>query len=89
MSATALQAFLLIAFPELSNCLSRNFPADRTVVRYCWDIWCSQAAQATVPLLERDYDVKELYGGIKAWKTLKFPTEPVDAEALVKQVVPI
>ena len=57
-------------------------PKDRTVVLYCWDTWCSLAVKAAVPLLERGYDVKELFGGVTAWKTLKFPMEPVDSAAL-------
>ena len=66
-----------------------KLPKDRTLVLYCWDTWCDLAIRAAVPLLERGYDAKELFGGIKAWKTLQFPTEPVDAEALVGQLAPI
>ena len=74
-----------------SEILSRlnSIPRDRMLVLYCWDTWCSLAAQAAVPLLERGYDVKELYGGMNAWKILKFPTEPVEAAALEKQTAPI
>ena len=36
-----------------------KLPGDRTLVLYCWDTWCSLAAQAAVPLLERGYDVEE------------------------------
>jgi rhodanese-related sulfurtransferase len=64
-------------------------PMDRQVVIYCWDTWCSLAAEAAVLLLERSFDAREMYGGIKAWKTLRFPTEPVDARALVGQVEPL
>ena len=66
-----------------------RLPKDRTVVLYCWDTWCSLAAEAAVGLLERGFDVREMYGGIQAWKTLKFPTEPVDAEALASQHEPL
>jgi rhodanese-related sulfurtransferase len=62
---------------------------DRTLVLYCWDTWCSLAAEAAVPLLERGFDVREMYGGMRAWKTLKFPTEPVDVEALAGQHEPL
>jgi rhodanese-related sulfurtransferase len=66
-----------------------QLPGDREIVLYCWDTWCSLAAQAAVPLLERCLDVREMYGGIKAWKTLRFPTEPVDAAALADQAEPL
>jgi rhodanese-related sulfurtransferase len=66
-----------------------QLPRDREIVLYCWDTWCSLAGQAAVPLLEHRLDVREMYGGIKAWKTLRFPTEPVDAGALANQVEPL
>lgn len=66
-----------------------RLPKDRILVPYCWDTWCSLAAEAAVPLLERGFDVREMYGGMRAWKTLKFPTEPVDSEALAGQHEPL
>ncbi|ELZ78179.1 rhodanese domain-containing protein [Haloferax larsenii JCM 13917] len=58
-----------------------ELPDDSLIVLYCWDTWCSLAIKSAIPLLERGYDVKELYGGIAAWNTLELPTEPVeDAE---------
>ena len=66
-----------------------RLPRDRTLVLYCWDTWCGLATDAAVPLLERGFDVKEMYGGINAWKTLKFPTEPVAASDLAGQVAPL
>lgn len=65
-----------------------KLPKDRVLVLYCWDTWCDLAIRAAVPLLGRGYNVKEMFGGIKAWKTLQFPTEPADAEALVRQSAP-
>jgi rhodanese-related sulfurtransferase len=62
---------------------------DRVLVLYCWDTWCDLAIQAAVPLLERGYDIKELFGGIRAWKTLQCPTEPADAAALARQSTPV
>jgi rhodanese-related sulfurtransferase len=66
-----------------------SLPRDRTLVLYCWDTWCSLATQAAVLLIEKGFDVKELYGGVKAWTTLKFPMEPVDSAALEGQSHPI
>ncbi len=61
---------------------------DRTLVLYCWDTWCSLAAEAAVPLLERGFDVREMNGGMRAWKALKCQTEPVDSVALAGQHEP-
>ena len=72
---------------EILSQLSR-LPKDRTLVLYCWDTWCDLAIRGAVPLLEHGYDVKELFGGIKAWKTLHFPTEPAHAVALARQPAP-
>jgi rhodanese-related sulfurtransferase len=66
-----------------------QLPRDRTLVLYCWDTWCSLAAEAAVPLIERGFDVKEMYGGMNAWKTLKFITAPVAAADLVGQPDPL
>lgn len=66
-----------------------RLPKDRTLVLYCWDTWCSLASQAAVPLLERGFDVREMYGGIAAWKVLRFPKEPVDTDALAGQADPL
>ena len=45
--------------------------------------------EAALPLLERGLDVREMYGGMRTWKTLKFSTEPVDSEALAGQHEPL
>lgn len=48
---------------------------DKLIVLYCWDTWCSLATSAAIPLLDAGYDVKELNGGIKAWRTLRQPVD--------------
>ena len=45
------------------------------IVVYCWDVWCNLGAHACVTLLENGFDVKELSGGIAAWRELNLPTE--------------
>ena len=52
-----------------------ELPRDKLIVLYCWDTWCSLATSAALVLLEHDYRVKELYGGIAAWETLRMPEE--------------
>ncbi len=54
-----------------------ELPKDKMIVVYCWDTWCNLAPYAAVTLLENNYDVVELIGGIAAWETMNFPTEPV------------
>jgi rhodanese-related sulfurtransferase len=54
-----------------------ELPKDKIIILYCWETWCSLAVKAAVFLLEKGFTVKELYGGIAAWKTLNFPTEPI------------
>lgn len=63
--------------------------SQRPIVLYSWDTWCSLAARAAVALLERGFDVREMYGGIHAWRSLNFPTQPVDAAALAGQHDPL
>ncbi|MFD3449334.1 rhodanese-like domain-containing protein [Microbacteriaceae bacterium 4G12] len=51
-----------------------ELPKDKTIVLYCWDVWCNTAAKSALYLLENGYTVKELAGGIAAWKTMNLPT---------------
>ncbi len=41
----------------------------------CWDTWCSLATSAALVLIGHGLRVKELYGGIAAWETLRMPEE--------------
>lgn len=50
-----------------------ELPRDKLVVLYCWDVWCSLGAISATKLIERGYRVKELSGGVQAWKALGFP----------------
>ena len=59
-----------------------ELPPDKMIVLYCWDTWCSLATTAAVVLVDQGYRVKELFGGVAAWRTLHLPEEPV-AELIV------
>ena len=50
-----------------------EIPKNKEIIVYCWDVWCNTAAKVAVFLLERGYKVKELSGGIAAWKEMNFP----------------
>jgi rhodanese-related sulfurtransferase len=54
-----------------------ELPKDKLIVLYCWDTWCSLATTSALILLEHGYRVKELFGGVAAWKTLRLPEEAV------------
>jgi rhodanese-related sulfurtransferase len=59
---------------ELEQRMS-EFPFDKLIVVYCWDVWCGLASEAAVPLLKAGYNVKELHGGVKAWQLLRQPMD--------------
>lgn len=56
-----------------------ELPRDKLIVLYCWDTWCSLATTSALILLDHGYRVKELFGGVAAWKTLHLPEEIVPA----------
>jgi rhodanese-related sulfurtransferase len=59
---------------ELIKSLS-TLPKDKTLICYCWSATCFMAAKACLDLAQRDFNVLELLGGIKAWKDAEFPVE--------------
>jgi rhodanese-related sulfurtransferase len=60
----------------------KELPMDKTIVLYCWDTWCSLATTAAVVLVDRGYRVKEMFGGVAAWRTLHLPEEAVSEPAV-------
>lgn len=62
----------IIPEQELSNRL-HEIPKEKEIIVYCWDVWCNTAAKVAKLLLEQGYKVKELTGGIAAWKEMNFP----------------
>lgn len=71
-----IQGALEIPLSELEIRLD-EIPKDKEIVLYCWDVWCNTAAKASIMLIENGYSVKELNGGIAAWKTMGFPLIPL------------
>ncbi|KOP79277.1 ArsR family transcriptional regulator [Lysinibacillus sp. FJAT-14745] len=67
-----IQGALEIPLSDLESRLN-EIPKDKEIVLYCWDVWCNTAAKASIMLIENGYSVKELNGGIAAWKTMGFP----------------
>lgn len=69
----------IIPQQELADRLS-EIPKDKEIILYCWDVWCNTAAKAAKVLLENGFKVKELTGGIAAWKELDFPVSTLTEE---------
>jgi rhodanese-related sulfurtransferase len=65
---------------ELPNRLN-EIPKEKEIIVYCWDVWCNTAAKVAKFLLERGYKVKELTGGIAAWKEMNFPVSDSSQDA--------
>lgn len=63
-----------------------ELPKNKSIIVYCWDVWCTLASKAAIILLENGYDAKELYGGLESWKTLNLPITRLD-EVSEKQIV--
>lgn len=57
-----------------------EIPKDKEIIVYCWDVWCNTAAKVAKFLLGRGYMVKELTGGIAAWKEMNFPVSDSSQE---------
>jgi rhodanese-related sulfurtransferase len=72
--AKKIKGALWLPQPEMADRWA-ELPKDKLIVLYCWDTWCSLATSAALVLLEHGYRVKELYGGIAAWETLRMPEE--------------
>ncbi|MBA1434409.1 rhodanese-like domain-containing protein, partial [Bombilactobacillus bombi] len=64
---------ILIPLNELENRLN-EIPKNKKIIVYCWDVWCNMGAKAALILLDNNYNVKELSGGIAAWNKLNMQT---------------
>ncbi|WP_088105854.1 rhodanese-like domain-containing protein [Halalkalibacter urbisdiaboli] len=69
---TTIKGAKVIPEQELQHRLN-EIPKEKEIIVYCWDVWCNTAAKVAKLLLERDYNVKELAGGIAAWQEMNFP----------------
>ncbi|MFS0560528.1 rhodanese-like domain-containing protein [Terribacillus sp. 179-K 1B1 HS] len=57
-----------------------EIPKEKEIILYCWDVWCNTAAKVAKYLLEEGYKVRELTGGIAAWKEMDFPVSTAASE---------
>ncbi len=58
----------------------RELPVDQEIVTYCWDAACLLSTRAAFFLASKGYRVKEMIGGIEAWKAAGFPAEQTSVE---------
>lgn len=72
-----IQGAIEISLNELENKVLQ-LPKDKTIIVYCWDVWCNMAKKSCIILLENGFEVKEMIGGISAWKSLNLPTERLE-----------
>ncbi|MBI5202782.1 MAG: rhodanese-like domain-containing protein [Elusimicrobia bacterium] len=63
-----------IPLVELTKKL-KTLPKDKTIITYCWHHDCAAAPKAALELAQHGFTVKEMSGGIKAWKDAGFPVE--------------
>jgi len=70
----------IIPQQEMQNRI-HEIPKDKEIIVYCWDVWCNTAAKAAMFLLECEYKVKELTGGIAAWEKMNFPVSDISKVA--------
>ena len=52
-----------------------GLPRDAEYVVYCWDASCRASAKTARRLESLGFTVKELHGGLEAWRKQGYPTE--------------
>lgn len=61
-----------------ADTVASHVPTDRLVVTYCWSIHCNAATRAAARLAAVGVPVKEMIGGIDAWRAEGRPVVTVD-----------
>ncbi|PAD21531.1 rhodanese-like domain-containing protein [Terribacillus saccharophilus] len=74
-----IQGAAVIPEQEIAARIS-EIPKEKEIILYCWDVWCNTAAKVAKFLLEQGYTVRELTGGIAAWKEMNFPISTATPE---------
>jgi rhodanese-related sulfurtransferase len=60
---------------QLDETTTANLPRDAEYVVYCWDASCRASAKTARRLESLGFKVKELHGGLEAWRKQGYPTE--------------
>jgi rhodanese-related sulfurtransferase len=53
-----------------------DLPRDKKIAVVTWGVECTLAKAASLMLLNAEYDVVEIGGGVAAWKAAQLPVEP-------------
>jgi len=77
---TKIRGALTIPLDQLHERMS-ELSKDKLIVVYCWETWCSLATKAAIQLLDSGFEVKEFFGGIKAWETMGFDSESTESDS--------
>lgn len=77
-----------VSFPyrTMTTETTRTLPKDKVIVVYCSGTHCNASTKAAARLSSFGFKVKEMIGGLEAWKREGFPTE---AGAHVKAPQPL
>jgi rhodanese-related sulfurtransferase len=60
---------------QLDETTTADLPRDAEYVVYCWDASCRASAKTARRLESLGFKVKELHGGLEAWRKQGYPTE--------------
>jgi rhodanese-related sulfurtransferase len=66
---------LNIPYRRISPETTADLPMDKVIVVYCWGLSCNASTKAAFRLSELGFKVKELIGGIEAWRKEGEPVE--------------
>ena len=64
-----------LPFRSLNEDSTADLDREATYVVYCWDESCRASAKVAARLEQLGFRVKELHGGLQAWKKQGYPTE--------------
>jgi rhodanese-related sulfurtransferase len=71
---------LSVPHREMNETTTKNFDRDVLYVTYCQGIECNGSTKGALNMSRLGFRVKELIGGIAAWKLDSFATEGTAAE---------
>ena len=61
---------------QLDETTTAALPREAEYVVYCWDASCRASAKTAQRLKSLGFKVRELHGGLEAWRKQGYPTEP-------------
>lgn len=76
-----------VSFPyrTMTTETTKTLPKDKVIVVYCSGTHCNASTKAAARLASFGFKVKEMIGGLEAWKKEGFPTEKGQPVALTSR----